>query len=147
MKDLTTGSVTRHLLHMSAFMAVSMVVQTLYLLLDMYWVGHLGKEAIAGVGVAGNLNMIVLALTQMLGVGTTALIAQAAGRKDQARAELVFNQSCVMSLALALGVFGFLSMDAYANSISADAPTAALAKTYLHWFLPALLLQFPLVSM
>jgi len=110
MKDLTTGSVTRHLLHMSAFLAMSMVVQTLYLLADLYWVGRLGKEAIAAVGLAGNLTMIVLALTQMLGVGTTTLIAQAAGRKDQTRAELVFNQSFVMSIliALALGVVGFL---------------------------------------
>jgi putative MATE family efflux protein len=46
-----------------------------------------------------------------------------------------------------LGAVGFLSMDAYASSLSADATTAALAKAYLHWFLPALLLQFPLVSM
>src|SRR6476660_1402618 len=134
MKDLTTGSETRHLLHMSAFLAMSMVVQTLYLLADLYWVGHLGKEAIAAVGLAGNMTMIVLALTQMLGVGTTTLIAQAAGRKDQTRAELVFNQGCVMSIwiALGLGVVGFFSMDAYANSLSADAPTAVLAKTYLH---------------
>jgi Na+-driven multidrug efflux pump len=81
MKDFTQGSVTRHLLHMSAFLAVSMVVQTLYLLADLYWVGRLGREAIAAVGVAGNITMIVLALTQMLGVGTTTLISQAAGRK------------------------------------------------------------------
>jgi putative MATE family efflux protein len=149
MKDLTEGSVTKHLLHMSAFMAVSMVVQTLYLLADLFWVGRLGKEAIAAVGVAGNLTMIVLAVTQMLGVGTTALISQAAGRKDQPHAELVFNQSCAMSIliALALGVVGFLSMNAYATSLSADANTAALAKAYLLWFLPAMLLQFPLVSM
>ncbi len=149
MKDLTQGSVTKHLLHMSAFMAVSMVAQTLYLLADLFWVGRLGKEAIAAVGVAGNLTMIVLALTQMLGVGTTALIAQAAGRKDQPHAELVFNQSCVMSIwiAIALGVLGSVSMDAYANSLSADAATAALAMSYLLWFLPAMLLQFPLVSM
>jgi putative MATE family efflux protein len=149
MKDLTEGSVTKHLLHMSAFMAVSMMVQTLYLLADLFWVGRLGKEAIAAVGVAGNLTMIVLALTQMLGVGTTALISQAAGRKDQAHAELAFNQSCMMSIliALALGLAGFLSMNAYANSLSADATTAVLAKAYLLWFLPALLLQFPLVSM
>ena len=53
MKDLTQGSVTKHLLHMSAFLAASMLVQTLYLLADLYWVGHLGKEAIAAVGVAG----------------------------------------------------------------------------------------------
>jgi putative MATE family efflux protein len=149
MKDLTQSSVTKHLLHMSAFMAVSMVVQTLYLLADLFWVGHLGKEAIAAVGVAGNLTMIVVALTQMLGVGTTALISQAAGRKDQPHAELVFNQSCVMSIFIAagLGVVGFLFMDAYANSLSADATTAALARSYLLWFLPAMLLQFPLVSM
>src|SRR5215831_17682763 len=149
MKDLTQGSVTKHLLHMSAFMAVSMIVQTLYLLADLFWVGHLGKEAIAAVGVAGNLNMLVLAMTQMLGVGTTALIAQAAGRKDQAHAELVFNQSCVMSLwiAFALATAGFLAIGSYANAVSADAKTAELAKTYLYWFLPALLLQFPLVSM
>jgi MATE family, multidrug efflux pump len=85
MKDLTQGSVMRHLVHMAAFLAVSMVVQTLYLLADLYWVGHLGKEAIAAVGVAGNLMM----LTQALGVGTTTLISHAAGQKDQPRAELV----------------------------------------------------------
>jgi putative MATE family efflux protein len=149
MKDLTQGSVTKHLLHMSAFMAVSMMAQTLYLLADLYWVGRLGKEAIAAVGVAGNLTMIVLALTQMLGVGTTTLISHAAGQKDQKRAELVFNQSFVMSIlvALALGVFGFLLMDVYSNSLSADAITATLAKKYLLWFIPALLLQFPLVAL
>ena len=149
MKDLTTGSVTRHLLHMSAFLAVSMVVQTLYLLADLYWVGHLGKEAIAAVGVAGNITMIVLALTQMLGVGTTTLISQAAGRKDQPHAELAFNQSFVMSIviALALAVVGFILRPAYCDWLSADAETATLAKAYLLWFLPGLLLQFPLVAL
>ena len=148
MKDLTQGSVTKHLLHMSAFMAVSMVAQTLYLLADLFWVGHLGKEAIAAVGIAGSLMMAVMALTQTLGVGTTALIAQAAGRKDQTHAEFVFNQSCMMSIliALALGVLGLLSIDAYTTSLSADATTARLSKLYLYWFLPALMLQFPLIS-
>ena len=149
MKDLTTGSVTRHLLHMSAFLAVSMVVQTLYLLADLYWVGHLGKEAIAAVGVAGNITMIVIALTQMLGVGTTTLISQATGRKDQRRAELAFNQSFVMSILIAVGlaVVGFILRPGYCDWLSADAETATLAKAYLLWFLPGLLLQFPLVAL
>src|SRR5947199_865212 len=149
MKDLTTGSVTRHLLRLTAFLAISMVVQTLYLLADLYWVGRLGKEAIAAVGVAGNFTMVVLALTQMLGVGTTTLISQAAGRKDQPRAEVVFNQSFVMSIliALALGVVGFLLRPAYCEWLSADTATATLAKAYLLWFLPGLLLQFPLVAL
>src|SRR4051812_9360301 len=149
MKDLTEGSVIKHLLHMSAFMAVSMAVQTLYLLADLFWVGRLGKEAIAAVGVAGNLNMIVLALTQMLGVGTTALISQAAGRKDQPRAELVFNQSVVMSVfvGILVGAIVFGLMGRYTNSLASDATTASLARSYLSWFIPALVLQFPLVSL
>src|SRR5512133_396181 len=39
MKDLTQGSVTKHLLQMTAFLAISMLVQTLYLLADLYWGG------------------------------------------------------------------------------------------------------------
>src|SRR6478672_1807096 len=136
MKDLTQGSVTKHLLHMSAFLAVSMLVQTLYLLADLYWVGRLGKEAIAAVGVAGNLMMIVLALTQMLGVGTTTLIAQATGRKDQAQAERAFNQSLIMSLVIGIGfvVIGFVVRDLYCNGLSADSGTADLARVYLNWY-------------
>ena len=149
MKDLTQGSVTKHLLQMTGFLAISMVVQTLYLLADLYWVGHLGKEAIAAVGVAGNFTMVVLALTQMLGVGTTTLISQATGRKDQLQAEVVFNQSFVMSLivAAALGLFSFLLRDFYCDALGADALTASLAKNYLVWFIPGLLLQFPLVAL
>src|SRR5947208_1795972 len=149
MKDLTQGSVTRHLLHMSAFMAVSMVVQTLYLLADLYWVGTLGKEAIAAVGLSGNLMMVVLALTQMLGVGTTTVISQAAGRKDQAHAELGFNQSIVLSLVVALlvGVCSFPFRHQYSVALSADATTATLAASYLVWFIPSLMLQFPLVAL
>src|SRR5438874_12799656 len=149
MKDLTQGSVTQHLLQMTAFLAISMLVQTLYLLADIYWVGHLGKEAIAAVGLAGNFTIIVLALTQMLGVGTTTLISQAAGRKDQPHAELAFNQSLVMSLIVAavLGALSFLLRDFYCKSLSADVATASLAKSYLLWFIPGLLLQFPLVAL
>ena len=98
MRDLTQGSVTWHVLHLAVFMAVSMVFQTLYYLVDLYFVSRLGKEAIAGVGLAGNWMLIVLALTQMLGVGTTVLISHAAGRKDQPRAQMVFNQSFVLAL-------------------------------------------------
>jgi putative MATE family efflux protein len=148
-KDLTEGSVVRHLVHMASFMAVSMLVQTLYLLADLYWVGRLGKEAIAAVSVSGNLLMAVVALTQTLGVGTTTAIAQAAGRKDQPHAERALNQSMVMSLLVAVGftALAFLLRDRYCNALSADASTAALAKIYLLWFIPALALQFPLVAL
>jgi putative MATE family efflux protein len=77
------------------------------------------------------------------------LIAQAAGRKDQPHAEVVFNQSFVMSIVIAfgLGIVGFILRPAYCDWLSADIATADLAKAYLLWFLPGLLLQFPLVAL
>src|SRR6188508_3364153 len=98
MQDLTTGSLSRHLLKTTGFMLVTMVFQTLYFLVDLYWVGRLGKEAVAGVGIAGNLTFIVLALSQMLGVGTTAVVSHAAGRRNHEEALLLFNQSQVLAL-------------------------------------------------
>ena len=149
MHDLTSGSVTRHLLKTTSFMLVTMLFQTLYFLVDLYWVGRLGKEAVAGVGVAGNLMFIVLAVSQMLGVGATVLISHAAGRKDLDRARLVFNQAQVLSMLVGTGflIVAWIARNPYANALAADPVTAGLAKAYLAWFLPAMALQFGIVAM
>jgi putative MATE family efflux protein len=149
MQDLTTGPITRHLLKTTSFMLVTMVFQTLYFLIDLYWVGRLGTEAVAAVGIAGNLTFIVLALTQMLGVGTSAVVSHAVGGKDRERANLLFNQSQV--LAIVTGVLFLivaLSMRSwYSRAMAADATTAALSDDYLLWFIPAMALQFAIVAM
>jgi putative MATE family efflux protein len=149
MQDFTSGSITRHLLKTAGFMLVTMVFQTLYFLIDLYWVGKLGKEAVAAVAVAGNLTFIVLAITQMLAVGTTTVISHAAGAKDRARAQLVFNQSQILAIVVG-ACFLIVAMalrKPYANALSADASTAALAADYLLWFIPAMALQFAIAAM
>lgn len=149
MQDLTTGPIARHLLRTSGFMLVTMVFQTLYFLVDLYWVGRLGKEAVAGVGIAGNLTFVVLAVSQMLGVGITTLISHASGRKDRERAGLVFNQSQGLS-AIVAAVFLVLAWtlrQPYARALAADEATATVALDYLRWFIPAMALQFGLVGM
>jgi putative MATE family efflux protein len=149
MQDLTTGSVTRHLLKTTGFMLVTMVFQTLYFLVDLYWVGRLGKEAVAGVGIAGNLTFIVLAITQMLGVGITTLVSHASGQKDRDRALLIFNQSQVLSVVVGLMflVVGMAIRVPYVNALGADPVTSELAASYLLWFIPAMALQFGMVAM
>ncbi len=149
MQDMTVGPITRHLLKSTGFMLVTMVFQTLYFLIDLYWVGRLGTEAVAGVGIAGNLTFIVLALTQMLGVGTTAVVSHAVGSKDHERALLLFNQSQVLAMVTGVVflVVGMAVRWPYANAMGADARTAAMAAEYLKWFIPAMALQFALVAM
>ena len=80
MKDLTQGSIARHVANLATPIAAGMIVQVLYQLIDLYFVSGLGSTAIAGVSAAGNATFIVLALTQVLAVGTVAVISHAVGR-------------------------------------------------------------------
>ena len=149
MQDLTNGSISKHLLKSMSFMLVMMAFQTLYFLIDLYWVGRLGTEAVAAVGIAGNLTFIVLALTQMLGVGTTTIVSHAVGRKDQKEAERLFNQAQFLTV-LSGGIFTVLMFAMrhwYARTMGADGKTAEYVDQYLLWFLPAMGLQFLMVAM
>ena len=149
MQDLTQGPIRGHLITMAVPIAAGMLFQTLYLLIDLYFVARLGNAAIAGVAAVGNLSFLVLACTQVLGVGTVALIAQAVGRKDQPGATLAFNQALGIGLGCALAclVLGYAGVRAFADTFGSDAATQLAGITYLHWYLPALALQFVLVAM
>jgi putative MATE family efflux protein len=149
MQDLTTGSLTGHLLKTTSFMLVSMVFQTLYVLVDLFWVGRLGTDAIAAVGLAGNLSFIVIAITQVLGVGATTLVSHASGRKDQERAIFLFNQSQVLSMVAGLLFLAvaMLLRHQYAASQSATEGMRIATEQYLLWFIPAMALQFAMVAM
>ena len=149
MKDLTQGSISRHILQMAAPIALGMIFQTMYYLVDLYFVSGLGDTAVAGVSAAGNVALLVVGLTQALGVGTVALISHAVGRKDQPEANLIFNQSLVLAAlfgAVTL-VGGYACTRWYLRSIAADAATVEAGTVYLYWFLPGLALQFAMIAM
>ncbi|GAB1344881.1 MATE family efflux transporter [Gemmatimonas sp.] len=149
MRDLTTGSIPGHLIRLAMPMALGMIFQTMYYLVDLWFVTRLGDAAVAGVSAAGNVQFIVMALTQVLGVGTMPLIANAVGRKDRDDANLVFNQSVVWAFVCAFItlVGGFGLAGAYMQAVGADDATRAAGLDYLYWYLPGLGLQFALVSM
>ena len=149
MQDMTKGPISGHIARMAIPIAIGMVFQTLYYLVDLYFVAQLGDAALAGLGSAGNIQFLVMAITQILGVGTMALIAQASGRKDRADANLIFNQSLVLAVVCAavtlVGGYGLARW--YMGTLGADAETVTAGITYLYWVLPGLALQFALISM
>ncbi|SFL19359.1 MATE family efflux transporter [Lysobacter sp. cf310] len=149
MQDLTQGSIPKHVLRMAAPIMIGMLFQTLYFLIDLYFVARLGDAAIAGVGAAGNVQFIVMALTQILGVGTMALISHAVGRKDRDDANLVFNQSLLLALTCAAItlILGYALGGAYMRTLGADPATTRHGIDYLYWFLPGLALQFAQIAM
>jgi putative MATE family efflux protein len=149
MKDLSTGSIPRHIMTMSITMAIGILVQTLYFFIDLYFVSKLGDHAIAGVTAAGNIWFVVLALTQILNVGTVALVSHAVGAQQRERANLVFNQSLLLSIYVGLFVIGgvYVVAPLYMHTVGADDATARAGIEYLNWFAPGLGLQFAMIAM
>jgi putative MATE family efflux protein len=148
-KDLTQGPVSRAVVATAVPIAIGMLFQTLYLLVDLYFVAPLGDAAIAGVGSAGTASFVILALTQMVTIGTVALVSHAVGAKDQPRANLVFNQGVLLSIVcgvLTLGA-GFLVSGIYMRAIAASPAAAEAGTAYLYCYTPGLALQFALAAL
>jgi putative MATE family efflux protein len=126
-----------------------MIMIMLCQLIDLYFVSGLGEAAIAGVAAAGNTGFLISALTQVLGVGTMALVSHAVGRKDQADANLVFNQS--LGLSVVCGILpliaGFALARSYMRSVATNDAVVEVGTTYLLWLMPALALQFAMLVM
>ncbi len=148
MKDLTQGSIPKHLITMALPMMFGMFVQTLYFLVDLYFVGKLGATALAGLSLAGNAMFLIFALTQIINVGTATLISHAVGEKEQDKANNIFNQSMMISsvIGIVVCVIGYLGAENYLNIVSQDSGTVAMGLDYLHWFIPCMALQFLMVS-
>lgn len=148
MKDLTQGSIPKHLITMAMPMMFGMFVQTLYFLVDLYFVGKLGATALAGLSLAGNAMFLIFALTQVINIGTATLISHAVGEKEQEKANSIFNQSMMLSsvIGVIVCIIGYFGAENYLNSVSQDVGTVAMGLDYLHWFIPCMALQFLMVS-
>jgi putative MATE family efflux protein len=146
MKDLTTDSITKHILTMAVPIAMTMVVQIAHQLVNLYFVARLGAAETAGVNAAANNVFIVTALAQVLGTGTAVLISHAVGRRDHRDASIVFNQCLILSVtcALAMMVLFALLIAPYLRSISTDTATIEAGITYTLWSLPGYMLMLPM---
>lgn len=149
MHDMTQGKIRDHLVRMMLFVLTGMAVQTLYGLVDIYWVGRLGKQAVAAVALSTNLMFVSLAVTQTLSVGCVALVSRAAGQKRGEEVVRLFNQAQSLSTGAGL-VFlcaGLALQRTYAERLAGDARTAELSIIFLRGFIPALALQFTMVGL
>lgn len=147
--DMTQGSVRGHILRMMAFMLAGMMLQTLYSLVDIYWVGHLGKQAVAAVALSTNLMFVAMAASQALAVGCVSLVSRAAGQKDNREVKRLFNQAqCLAAFAGVLFLVATMAgRTTYSEKLAGDAETAALANDFLLAFIPALALQFTMIGL
>ena len=113
--NLTEGPIFITLIRLAVPITISMVMFTVYLIVDLFFVGRLGAEAVAALSISSNAFFIHLGFSTVLGTGGMALIAQAFGRKDYDYAANVFKQSIIMALMIGVieATTGLLIAPAY----------------------------------
>src|SRR5690242_3718880 len=99
-QDFTAGSLNRAILLLAIPMVLEMVLESLFAVVDVFWVGRLGADAVATIGLTESLLSLVFAVGLGLSLSTTAMVARRIGEKDPAGAAVAGVQAIAIGLAI-----------------------------------------------
>src|SRR6202046_5479894 len=108
--DYTIGSLNRSIFLLAIPMVLEMVLESLFAVVDVFWVGRLGANAIATVGLTESLLSLVFAVGIGLSLSTTAMVARRIGEKDPEGAAVAGVQAIALGLitAVVIGIPCFI---------------------------------------
>src|SRR5215469_17612949 len=103
-QDYTQGSLNRAIFLLAVPMVLEMVLESLFAVVDVFWVGRLGANAVATVGLTESMLSLVFAVGMGLGLSTTAMVARRIGEKDPEGAADAAVQAIFLGLIISLAV-------------------------------------------
>ncbi len=101
-RDFTTGNLNRSIMLLAIPMVLEMVLESLFAVVDIFWVGRLGPNAIATVGLTESMLTLIIAVGLGLGLSTTAMVARRIGEKDPEGAAVAAMQGILLSLVASI---------------------------------------------
>src|SRR5258707_556348 len=104
--DLTTAPIGKALVMLAVPMILEMIMESIFAVVDVFWVAHLGAGAVAAVGLTESMMMILYAIAMGVSIGVMALVARRVGEKDTAAAGRTAAQGIVLGLAIAAAIGG-----------------------------------------
>ena len=109
-QDYTTVNLNRAIFLLAVPMVLEMVLESLFAVVDVFWVGRLGADAVATVGLTESMLSLVFAVGMGLSLSTTAMVARRIGEKDHESAAVSAVQAIILGLlvSLLIGVPGLV---------------------------------------
>ncbi len=109
-KDLTEGSILKSLLILAIPIILANLLQTAYQLIDTFWVGRLGADAVAAVSISFPFIFLIVSFGGGLAIAGTILVAQYYGKKDKKAVDHIASQTLMMIVivSIILAVIGYL---------------------------------------
>jgi len=109
-RDYTEGSIARAITLLAIPMVLEMVMESMFGITDMFWVSHLGKDAVATVALTESMLTLVFVVAMGLSLATTAFVARRIGEKDPEGAAIGAVQAMIIGIVVSIiwGVVGVL---------------------------------------
>jgi putative MATE family efflux protein len=107
-RDFTEGSISRAVILLATPMVLEMLMESLFAVVDVFWVTRLGADAVATVGLTESMLTLVFAVGIGVSMSTTAMVARRIGEKDHQGAATAAVQAIILGivLAVAMGIPG-----------------------------------------
>ena len=109
--DFTSERLNRAVLLLAVPMVLEMAMESLFAVADVFWVSHLGRDAVAIVGITESIMTIIYAVAIGISMAATALVARRIGEKDPERAAhaagqvLLLGSAIAAAIGIVLGIF------------------------------------------
>jgi putative MATE family efflux protein len=103
-QDFTDGPIGRSLVLLAVPMVLETVLESLFAVVDIFFVAHLGADAIATVGLTESMESLVYAVAIGLGIGATAVVARRTGEKDPEGAAQAAAQAILLGVLVAMPI-------------------------------------------
>ena len=102
--DYTQGPIGRSIILLAIPMVLEMLMESIFVVVDIYWVAHLGADAIATVGLTESMLTLMYAVAIGLGIGATAMVARRIGERDPEGAARAAVQAIAVGLIVSVVV-------------------------------------------
>ncbi len=131
-QDFTEVPIRRAILLLAIPMILEMAMESLFAIVDIFWVSRLGADAVASVGLTEAMLTIIYTIAMGLSIGATATIARRIGEKDPHRAATSAVQVMVLGILLAIpiGALGSIYSADLLRLMGASPSVIALGHRY-----------------
>jgi putative MATE family efflux protein len=103
-RDYTKGPIGRSIILLAIPMVLEMLMESVFVVVDIFWVAHLGADAVATVGLTESMLTLMYAVAIGLGIGATAMVARRIGERDPQGAARAAVQAIALGLIVSVVV-------------------------------------------
>jgi putative MATE family efflux protein len=130
--SVNEGPIGRAILLLAVPMVLEMCMESVFAVVDIFFVSHLGAEAMAAVGLTEAMFTMVYTVAMGLSIGVTAIVARRVGEQKTADAADATFQALVLGVVVSavLGVCGVIYAEQLLRLMGGDAAVVAMGAGY-----------------